>query len=87
MVLIQINHRNAHWTAAAINFIKKRIESYDSMLISQPEVLEGLRNYVELEHKDKRKKPFDWTGWEDYDPSVSIHFINLCSLLLQLSLV
>jgi sentrin-specific protease 1 len=31
VVLIPINHNNAHWTAAAINFRKKRIEAYDSM--------------------------------------------------------
>ena len=28
---IPINHQNMHWTAAAINFAQKRIESYDSM--------------------------------------------------------
>jgi hypothetical protein len=31
IVLIPVNHNNMHWTAAAINFRKKRIESYDSM--------------------------------------------------------
>jgi hypothetical protein len=31
MVLIPVNHNNAHWTAAAINFRRKRVESYDSM--------------------------------------------------------
>jgi sentrin-specific protease 1 len=31
VVLIPVNHNNAHWTAAAINFRKKRIEAYDSM--------------------------------------------------------
>lgn len=31
VVLIPVNHNNLHWTAAAINFRKKRIESYDSM--------------------------------------------------------
>lgn len=31
MVLIPVNHNNMHWTAAAINFRRKRIESYDSM--------------------------------------------------------
>jgi sentrin-specific protease 1 len=31
MVLIPINHGNAHWTAAIINFKQKRIESYDSI--------------------------------------------------------
>lgn len=31
MILIPVNHNNAHWTAAAINFRRKRVESYDSM--------------------------------------------------------
>ena len=31
VVLIPVNHGNAHWTAAAINFRNKRFESYDSM--------------------------------------------------------
>lgn len=31
IILIPINHNNAHWTAAAINFRRKRMESYDSM--------------------------------------------------------
>jgi Ulp1 family protease len=31
VVLIPVNHNNAHWTAAVINFRHKRIESYDSM--------------------------------------------------------
>ena len=31
VILIPINHDNSHWTAAAINFRTKRIESYDSM--------------------------------------------------------
>lgn len=31
VVLIPINHENKHWTAAAINFRRKRIEAYDSL--------------------------------------------------------
>lgn len=31
VILIPVNHNNAHWTAAAINLRRKRIESYDSM--------------------------------------------------------
>jgi sentrin-specific protease 1 len=31
IILIPVNHNNSHWTGAAINFKKKRIESYDSM--------------------------------------------------------
>ena len=38
VILIPINHSNAHWTAAAINFRKKRIESYDSMNMDRSSV-------------------------------------------------
>lgn len=31
VILIPVNHSNSHWTAAAINFRRKRFESYDSM--------------------------------------------------------
>lgn len=31
MILIPINHGNVHWTLAAINLKKKRVESYDSL--------------------------------------------------------
>ena len=35
IILIPINHNNAHWTAAAINFRQRRIESYDSMNLNR----------------------------------------------------
>ena len=66
VILIPINHSNAHWTAAAINFRKKRIESYDSMGMARSEVFKLLRQYLDDEHRNKKKKPFDFTGWEDY---------------------
>ncbi|KAL1952204.1 hypothetical protein VTO73DRAFT_1353 [Trametes versicolor] len=66
VVLIPVNHNNAHWTAAAINFRKKRIESYDSMNMDRGQVFKLLRQYLDDEHRDKKKKPFDFTGWQDY---------------------
>ncbi|TBU64827.1 cysteine proteinase [Dichomitus squalens] len=66
VILIPVNHSNAHWTAAAINFRKKRIESYDSMGMARGEVFKVLRQYLDDEHRNKKKKPFDFTGWEDY---------------------
>ncbi|TDL28824.1 cysteine proteinase [Rickenella mellea] len=67
IVLIPINHGNAHWTMSAINFRCKRIESYDSMLLDRSQVYKSLRMYLDEEHKNKKKKPFDFTGWEDYE--------------------
>lgn len=40
IVILPVNHNNSHWTAACINFRKKRFESYDSMLHPRPMVLE-----------------------------------------------
>ncbi|KAG8857660.1 Smt3-specific protease [Tulasnella sp. 330] len=66
VVLIPINQGNAHWTSAAINFKKKRIEFYDSLGLSRPIVFERLRNYMDMEHMDKKKTPFDFSGWVDF---------------------
>ncbi|KAK0465314.1 uncharacterized protein EV420DRAFT_1513860 [Desarmillaria tabescens] len=66
MVLIPVNHNNMHWTAAAINFRHKRIESYDSMNMNRQLVFKLLRHYLDAEHRNKKKKPFDFSGWEDY---------------------
>ncbi|KAF8514523.1 hypothetical protein JB92DRAFT_140256 [Gautieria morchelliformis] len=64
--LIPVNHGNVHWTLAAINFRKKRIESYDSMGVHRPNVYKTLRYYLQEEHMDKKKKPFDFNGWVDH---------------------
>ncbi|KAF5377468.1 hypothetical protein D9615_005189 [Tricholomella constricta] len=66
IVLIPVNHSNAHWTSAAINFRRKRIESYDSMGTRRDGVFKALRAYLDAEHRNKKKKPFDFAGWEDY---------------------
>ncbi|KLO20530.1 cysteine proteinase [Schizopora paradoxa] len=65
-VLLAVNHGGVHWTSAAINFKRKRVESYDSMGYTRPEVFKHLRNYLDLEHKDKKKKPFDFTDWTNF---------------------
>ncbi|TFK57457.1 cysteine proteinase [Heliocybe sulcata] len=65
-VILAVNHGNSHWTAAAINFRRKRIESYDSMGFVRDTVYKVLRDYLDGEHRDKKKKPFDFTGWENY---------------------
>ncbi|KAH0838567.1 cysteine proteinase [Lanmaoa asiatica] len=67
-ILIPINHNNSHWTGAAINFRRKRIESYDSMNLDRHQVFKSLRHYLDLEHQNKKKKPFDFTGWVNYGP-------------------
>lgn len=83
IVLIPVNHNNMHWTAAAINFQHKRIESYDSMMLNRSAVfkvrsipchqsagtliiVKRLRDYLDAEHRNKKKTPFDFTGWENH---------------------
>lgn len=68
VILIPINHNNSHWTGAAINFRRKRIESYDSMNLDRHQVFKALRSYLDSEHRNKRKKPFDFTGWQNHNP-------------------
>lgn len=93
-ILLPVNHNNAHWTAAAINFRNKRFESYDSMGMAAESVFkvstlycrwmplsivnhscQTLRSYVNLEHHNKKKKAFDFDGWTNWAPEVSI-FVN-----------
>lgn len=31
-----------------------------------------LRQYLDLEHRNKKRKPFDFSDWNDYDPEVRI---------------
>ncbi|KAG2370159.1 cysteine proteinase [Suillus spraguei] len=68
IILIPINHNNSHWSGAAINFRRKRIESYDSMNLDRHQVFKVLRSYLDSEHRNKRKKPFDFTGWQNHNP-------------------
>ncbi|KAG9016560.1 Smt3-specific protease [Tulasnella sp. 427] len=66
VILVPINLGNAHWTCAAINMMKKRIEYYDSMGSQRPKVYKILREYLEKEHMAKKSKPFNFDGWQDY---------------------
>ena len=77
-----------HWTGAAINFRKKRIESYDSMNMERGRVFKVcpvavaiaihfqelpfqiLRGYLDAEHRNKKKTPFDFSEWNDYTSEV-----------------
>ncbi|WVQ82951.1 hypothetical protein IAT38_005087 [Cryptococcus sp. DSM 104549] len=69
VLVFPINQGNMHWTACAINFAKKRIEYYDSMGDygkHREDVFYHVREYLEEEHKDKKGKPMDFDGWQDY---------------------
>ena len=68
-VLVPV-HLGMHWCCAVINFDKKRIEYYDSLLSSNAQCISLLRNYLDKEHRDKKNTPFDLKGWTNYTPTV-----------------
>lgn len=47
---------------------------YAFRLLSHAELVKLLRMYLDAEHRNKRKQPFDFTGWEDHTLEVS-HFL------------
>lgn len=40
------------------------------MGLDRSEVFRALRGYLDDEHKNKKKKPFDFTDWVDYEMEV-----------------
>lgn len=56
-------HKNIHWCMAIIHFKNKTIRYYDSMGAPDNMVLNSLEEYLEAESLDKRKAPFDKSGW------------------------
>lgn len=70
MIIIPV-HLGQHWTLATINMRQKEIVFYDSMSRSGHEdVMLLLWQYLDDEHKDKKKTPFDYTGWRFYQTEV-----------------
>ncbi|RKP39788.1 hypothetical protein BJ085DRAFT_43705 [Dimargaris cristalligena] len=67
LVVIPV-HLPGHWTCAVVNVKRKRIEYYDSMLGSNPQVFKLIRGYLESEHTEKKKQPLNLSDWEDYCP-------------------
>ncbi|KZP00782.1 cysteine proteinase [Calocera viscosa TUFC12733] len=65
-IIFPMNIGGMHWTTGCIDFRKKRIEWYNSLQGSAGNIFQELRKYLDLEHRDKRKKPFDFTGWTNY---------------------
>ncbi|PWN29713.1 cysteine proteinase, partial [Jaminaea rosea] len=56
LILIPCNLGNSHWTCAAINFRRKRVEYYDSMGGRNGRVVAALKDYLRRELKDKKKE-------------------------------
>ncbi|GMK58192.1 hypothetical protein CspeluHIS016_0502240 [Cutaneotrichosporon spelunceum] len=66
-MLVPINHNNAHWVCAVVDFRRKRIEYYDSMQDSgsRIRVFQNLRDYLKAEHKEKKGTALDLSDWTD----------------------
>jgi sentrin-specific protease 1 len=74
VILIPINHNQTHWSAAVINFKRKRVEAYDSLNPTNSRggiIFDKLREYIREEHRDKKGKDFDFTGWANYGRPVN----------------
>lgn len=56
-------HRGMHWCMAIIDMKEKVIRYYDSMDGRFPQCMDALLNYLHKESLDKKKQPFDATGW------------------------
>ena len=62
MVLIPV-HLGNHWCMGVINFKKRRFEYYDSLRGNNKEFFQAMRDYLEKESMDKKKKSFDFSDW------------------------
>ncbi len=58
LLLIPV-HLGMHWCLAAVDFAKPGIYYYDSMGGNNTACLEAVSKYLEDEHKDKKKQPYD----------------------------
>uniref|UniRef100_A0A914BXW3 Ubiquitin-like protease family profile domain-containing protein n=1 Tax=Acrobeloides nanus TaxID=290746 RepID=A0A914BXW3_9BILA len=56
-------HLTVHWCMLIIDFKKKKIDFYDSMLGEHTACLQALKTYLESESLDKKKVNFDFSGW------------------------
>ncbi|KAJ7864129.1 hypothetical protein B0H14DRAFT_2440795 [Mycena olivaceomarginata] len=65
-ILIPINIGNVHWAVAVINLRLKRIEVHDSVDLNHADVFQRLREYLDLEHRNKHNIGFDFAAWEDF---------------------
>ena len=58
-------HLDVHWCLAVINLKEKTVKFFDSLPGHyKKKYLEVLRKYIEQEHMDKKKTPFDTSDFE-----------------------
>jgi len=56
-------HLGMHWCLATVDFRDSTIRYYDSMLGDNDRCLQALLEYLNLEHQDKKKSPYNTDGW------------------------
>lgn len=49
-------------------------------------VVQDIRRYMNDEHKNKKERDFDFTGWTDYTPGLSPFLSSPCSTHFQATL-
>ena len=63
-IVFPVNMNGVHWTCAVVFILEKRIQFYDSLGSQGKYYLQGLLQYLEDEHQDKKKTSLDTSGWE-----------------------
>lgn len=63
-ILLVPIHLDVHWCMATVDFRKRCITYYDSMLGDNPECLELLLEYIKAEHLDKKKIAYRTAAWK-----------------------
>lgn len=64
LIPVPVHVGGVHWCMAIIDFRRRTIRYYDSMISKNPNVLQKLADYLVEEGKDKKGTPFDLTGWQ-----------------------
>jgi sentrin-specific protease 1 len=65
LILIPLNLNKSHWALGAINFQMKRFQYFDSLGDSSKDFFRLIRIYMENEHFEKKKSPFNFEGWQN----------------------
>lgn len=63
LILIPV-HLGMHWCLAVIDIENKGVFYYDSMGGNNRDAVRALLSYLEQEHMDKKKQPFDTSGFQ-----------------------
>lgn len=64
IIPVPVHCNGVHWCMAIIHMRNKTIRYYDSMGKPNQDVLDALESYLRQESLDKRKQPFDTSGFK-----------------------